>query len=98
MRCRSAAGISPSCEAQAECQCEVRGASGCGEPPAASRRVRGAGCAAVQPRAARTESLPWTKFAVNTSKVDKYCGKYVETPSQLDKYCGKHENPAKNAC
>ena len=40
----------------------------------------------------------WTKFAVNTLKVDKYCGKHAETPSQLDKYCGKYENLDKNAC
>ena len=46
----------------------------------------------------QSEPLPWTKFAVNTPKVDKYFGEYAETPSQLDKYCGKYENLDKNAC
>ena len=44
------------------------------------------------------QSPSWTKFAVNTWKVDKYFGKHVERRRNLDKYCGKYENPDKIAC
>ena len=53
---------------------------------------------AARPLPSRSRRPPWTKFAVNTRKVDKYFGKHAETPFQLDKYCGKYENPDKIAC